>query len=95
MPTVRHEPDATRFAVDTPHGPAHLDYILSPGLIVLSHTEVPVGEEGQGLGRRLAEAGLAHARAEGLTVMPLCPFVAAHMRRHPETRDLLMPGFAL
>ncbi|MEM6286863.1 MAG: GNAT family N-acetyltransferase [Bacteroidota bacterium] len=95
MPEITHDPEATRFTVDTEVGTARLDYILSPGLIVLSHTEVPVGAEGRGLASALAKAGLDYARAQGLRVMPLCPFVAGYIRRHPEERDLLMPGISV
>lgn len=92
MPPVVHEPAAARFTVGTEAGVARLDYLLSPGLIVLSHTEVPVGAEGQGVASALAKADLDRARAEGLKVMPVCPFVAGHIRRPVGERDLLMPG---
>ncbi|MEM0963068.1 MAG: GNAT family N-acetyltransferase [Bacteroidota bacterium] len=95
MADVLHDPEHKRFALETDAGLAHLDYILTDALLVLSHTEVPVGAEGQGVGSRLAKAGLDHARAEGLRVMPLCPFVAAYVRRHPEERDLLMAGVSV
>ena len=90
--TVQHQPDQNRFAAETDHGTAHLDYILSTGLITLAHTEVPKGAEGEGIGSALAKAGLDHARAEGLKVLPTCPFVAHYIREHPEERDLVMPG---
>lgn len=90
--TVRHEPEKNRFALDTDHGTAHLDYILTRGLLTLAHTEVPVGAEGEGVGTALAKAGLDYARSEGLKVLPTCPFVAAYVRRHPEQRDLILPG---
>ncbi|MEL6616062.1 MAG: GNAT family N-acetyltransferase [Bacteroidota bacterium] len=92
---IRHEPDQKRFALDTEHGTARLEYIPSPGLITYTHTEVPVGAEGQGIGAALARAGLEYAKAEGLTVMPLCPFVSAYIRRHPEWRPIVLPGFHL
>ena len=92
---VRHEPDQNRFAADTDHGTAHLDYILTDGLITLAHTEVPPGAEGEGVGTALAKAGLDHARSEGLKVLPTCPFVAAYVRKHPEERDLILPGVSV
>jgi predicted GNAT family acetyltransferase len=36
----------------------------------------------------VAEA-LRWARTQGLRVQPRCSYVAAYMRRHPETQDLL------
>ena len=93
MPDVEHQPDAHRFIVATETGEAELTYTLATGLIVFTHTGVPEAAEGQGIGKRLAEAGLAYARAEGLRVLPLCPFVKSYMHRHPETQDLLTSGF--
>lgn len=94
--TVRHDSAAARFVADTDAGEAELTYRLTAdGVIVFTHTGVPEAAEGGGVGSALVRAGLAHARAEGLRVMPLCPFVKAYMQRHGETQDLLMPGFRL
>ena len=35
------------------------------------------------------DAALAHARAQGLRVRPVCSYVQVYMRRHPDTQDLL------
>lgn len=60
--------------------------------LLFSHTEVEGGHEGQGLGSRLVQFALDDARARGREVVPLCPFVAAYIRRHPEYVDLVQPG---
>ena len=65
-----------------------LDYRLNSETIVLVHTEIETEHEGKGLGGQLARAALEFARSEGLNVLPLCPFVAAYIRRHPEYEDL-------
>jgi len=70
---------------------ATLQYRLRPNAIVFVHAEVPVELEGQGLASKLARAGLDFARAKGLQVIPLCPFVAAYIQRHPEYLDLVPP----
>jgi predicted GNAT family acetyltransferase len=54
-------------------------------------TEVPEALEGQGIGSALARGALDDVRAQGLQVIPLCPFVAAFIRRHPEYLDLVSP----
>lgn len=95
MPHVVHQPERTRFVAATEAGEAVLEYTRTGQLLVLSHTEVPEAAEGQGVGGQLAQAALDHARAEGFQVMPLCPFVKAYVQRHPEERDLVMPGFHL
>ena len=56
---------------------------------MLHDTEVPPALQGQGLAAELLHAVLIWARAEGLRVRPTCSYIAAYMRRHPETQDLL------
>lgn len=60
---------------------------------VLTHTEVDAGCEGRGYGSRLAAAALADARASGRRVVPLCPFIASYLERHPKEQDLVAPGY--
>ena len=57
--------------------------------MVLTHTEVLPYAEGSGLGSRLVAGALDDIRARGLRVVPLCPFVAAYIQRHPEYGDLV------
>lgn len=58
--------------------------VVSPTKIIADHTGVPAAMRGNGWGKRLVEHLVADARANGFTVVPLCPFVAAQARRHPE-----------
>ena len=37
----------------------------------------------------MIEGMLAEARARGLKIVPLCPFVSAYFSKHPEDKDLL------
>jgi predicted GNAT family acetyltransferase len=64
-------------------------YRLEPDAIILVHTEIAPSAEGEGLGTRLVAGALADIRERGLKVVPLCQFVAAYIRRHPEERDLV------
>jgi predicted GNAT family acetyltransferase/glutaredoxin len=57
--------------------------------IALTHTEVAEACEGRGFGSLLARAALADARRDGLAVVPLCPFVAGFLDRHPEYTELV------
>ncbi len=57
--------------------------------VMFTHTEVPEALEGQGVGSALARGALDDVRVQGLTVIPLCPFIAAFIRRHPEYLDLV------
>ena len=66
-----------------------VDYGLQPGALVLIHTEIDPAFEGRGLGSRLIHDVLAEIRARGLRIVPVCPFVRAYLRRHPEERDIV------
>lgn len=64
-------------------------YRTRPGAMVLVHTEVDSAFEGHGVGGRLAAVALDEIRARGLKVVPMCPFIARHLERHPELSDLV------
>jgi predicted GNAT family acetyltransferase len=64
-------------------------YTLENGEITLVHTEVDPAFEGHGLGSVLVAGALEDIRTRGLKLHPLCPFVAAYIRRHAEFADLL------
>jgi predicted GNAT family acetyltransferase/glutaredoxin len=64
-------------------------YRRRDGRIALTHTEVDESCEGRGFGSRLAEAALDDARRQGLEILPLCPFIAHYVERHPEYQELV------
>jgi predicted GNAT family acetyltransferase/glutaredoxin len=61
--------------------------------IAFTHTEVDESCEGRGFGSRLAAAALEDARRQGLDVVPLCPFIAHYIERHPEYETLVTSGY--
>lgn len=68
---------------------AELTYsISSPTMIIADHTGVPEEWKGQGIGLQLVERLIADARSEGVKIVPLCPFVNAQRRKHPEWADV-------
>ena len=58
------------------------------GTITIDHTGVPPAFEGRGIASRLVNKAIADARAEGFKITPLCSYVVAQFRRHPEWADL-------
>jgi predicted GNAT family acetyltransferase len=72
---------------------AFTEYVLHNGAMVLPHTVVPPAFEGKGVGSALAKAALGYARDHGLTVNPVCPFIAGYIVKHPEWRDLVDAAF--
>jgi uncharacterized protein len=72
---------------------AILAYQYSGETIIFTHTEVPPLFEGQGIAGRLVQVALDDTRDRHRTVIPLCPFVAAYIRRHPEYKPLVRTDF--
>ena len=84
--------DKRRFEAHVGQHLAELTYYYSEGSIVFTHTGVPDPISGQGLASRLAQTALDYAREQKLSVVPLCPFVAKYITRHPEYQDLVLKG---
>lgn len=87
---IVHAPERDRWeAVAGGRAVGYLSYELAGDVIDLQHTVVDPAQRGGGLGGRLAEAALQHAREEGLRVRPSCPFIPRYLAEHPEHRDLV------
>ncbi len=71
---------------------AKIEYIIAQDKIFLTHTEVPKQLEGQGIGKDLVLQVLKDIEKREFTLVPLCPFVALYIKRHPEWRKLVMKG---
>ena len=87
MPEVEREDGGSRrrYVIRRPEGEAELTLeVLSPERVIADHTFVPPALRGQGLAQALMAALRDDARAQGFTIVPLCPFVAAEARRHPD-----------
>ncbi|MCL2417956.1 MAG: N-acetyltransferase [Conexibacteraceae bacterium] len=67
-------------------------YQLRDGEITIYHTEVDPRYEGQGVGSQLVHMALDDIADRGLELVPLCPFVAAYVRRHADEYLDLVPA---
>jgi predicted GNAT family acetyltransferase len=65
---------------------AEVDRIGADGLLI-KHTEVAPAFEGQGIGGALVKHMLEDAKRQGRGVIPVCPYAAAWIKRHPEYLD--------
>jgi len=68
---------------------AFSEYNLLSHAILFTHTEVLPAHEGKGLGSKIAKYALDETRRRNLQAIPVCPFTAAYIRRHPEYLDLV------
>lgn len=64
-------------------------YRRHPTVIEFIHTEIEPEYEGHGLANELVHSELDAARADGLEVLPFCPFVRGYIERHHEYLDLV------
>lgn len=85
---VTDNPARHRYELSLDGHTAFASYRRDGTTLTVHHTEVPREFEGRGIGSALVKGMLDLARAEGLKVRPLCSFVSAYMRRHPEFSDL-------
>ena len=62
------------------------------GVIYLTHTEVPMELGGKGIGSQLVEKVLLDIEKKDLRLVPLCPFVAGYIQKHPDWKRIVMSG---
>lgn len=62
--------------------------VLTPEKIIADHTRVDEALRGSGAANALVERLVTDARAEGVSIVPLCPFVNRWRARHPEASDV-------
>lgn len=87
---IENNTAAHRFEARFPEGFAVLRYHDdATGALVLDHTEVPPPLRHRGIATRLARTALEFARGHHLVVVPVCPFIVAFVRQHPEFHDLI------
>jgi uncharacterized protein len=88
---IKHDHEEKRFEIQVGRHVAFVEYLQAGNNIVFTHTEVPVEWEGQGVGNKLAKYVLDYAVEKGYEIQPLCPFIAAYVRRHPEYKPHIWP----
>ena len=71
-----------------------LDYVVKHGRIALIHTEVPKEFEGHGVAAALTRFALDDARARGLMVIVICPYVRRYLETHPDDMDIVIGSSA-
>ncbi len=91
--TINDNAERKRFETQVEGHTAIIEYISTKDTIYLTHTEVPQALGGKGVGSALVKGVLEMIEKEDLKIAPLCPFVAAYMKRHPEWKKLLAKGY--
>ncbi len=74
-----------RYELHLEDGMAFLEYFLiKDEKAFLVHTEVPKELEGKGAGSKLVAFALKDLQHRQIRIIPICPFVAAYIRKHRE-----------
>ncbi len=91
MASVRDDSEELRYELLDDSGAVigEIRYVLELGAVTLVHTEVDPAFQGHGLAGELVQGAMNDLRARGLKVIPVCPYVRAWLRRHPEQADLV------
>jgi len=79
----------SRYELVTDGHISYVEYMLPGKKLILTHTEVPKALEGKGIGSKLIDHVLDDAKNLGLKVIPLCPFIASYIKRHPKWNSVL------
>jgi predicted GNAT family acetyltransferase len=93
MPQMRvaEQPEARRFELCVDGevvGQAEYE-LMDDGTMVLTHVVVLPRYEGRGYGTELTRGVLDAARQKGISLLPVCSFARAYVRRNPEYADLV------
>ena len=62
--------------------------------LALTHTEVDPSLEGHGVGSKLVEDVLQYVEQNNLKIVPLCPFVAVYLKRHPDLNRVVSTEYS-
>lgn len=76
--------------IDGADGEAEITFtIRGPALISADHTGAPDSMRGTGAAMALVEHMIADARANAFKIIPICPYVRAQYKKHPEWQDVM------
>jgi hypothetical protein len=68
---------------------AEMTYSMAGQKMIIDHTQVDDALRGSGAGGRLVAAAVDWARANGRTILPLCPFARSVFDKTPAYADVL------
>ena len=88
---IRNNAEARRYELPVDGEVAVVMYNLSGQNLMITETLVPPALEGRGLASGLAKHVIGDARNRGLLILPVCPFFAGYLQKHPEHVDIVHP----
>jgi len=90
MTEVHDNPAAHRFEMVEQGQTVFADYRRDGRRLIIDHVEAPVSLRGTGAAGRFMEGLVAAVRTEGATLVPICSYAVAWLRRHPDLAEGLV-----
>ena len=89
---ITHEPNQHRYVLsEDGEFLGEVEYDRQGDTLHLVRAEVPAAKRGQGLGIPLVKGSLQAIKDEGgLSVVPVCPYIAKYLMKNREFEDLLV-----
>jgi len=84
MTEVHDNPTRHRFEMIEQGQTVFADYRRDGHRLIIDHVEAPVSLRGTGAASRFMEGLVAVARSESATLVPICSYAVAWLRRHPD-----------
>ena len=92
---MRDDPEGQRYvAIVDGEVAGYADRHEDGGAVVFPHTVVEDAFGGRGIGKALVRGALDDMRTQGRRVVPVCPFFASYIDKHPEYQDLVDEALA-
>ncbi len=82
MSEIKNNTAQNRYELMTDNYLSHADYRLQDKTLSIDHVFVPEELRGRGVAAQLMEGVVADAKERGLTIVPVCSYAAAYMKRH-------------
>ena len=85
---IIHNEAENRFETWIDNRLSKLDYMQDGDTIVMTHVGVYPEHRGQGIAGKLTQVALEYAKERSFRVIPMCPYIAAYIRRNTRYEDL-------
>ncbi|MBZ0206297.1 MAG: N-acetyltransferase [Flavobacteriales bacterium] len=87
-----NDTSSRQFEMEVDGRMAKVEYELNGTKMFLTHAKVPKSLAGKGVGAEIVERVFTFIEENNLKLVPMCSFVTAHLRKHPEWKRIVEKG---
>ena len=84
MMAFKNNTKASRYELEVDGHISVADYQLDGDKLVITHVVVPEALRGKGIAAMVMEQVVADAKTKKLSIVPLCSYAAAYLKKHPQ-----------